>query len=256
MAIRLSSLVLIALPLGACAPAASSAGAKEAPAAEKTEREAASAEAAAVSPTDSDDGADEGSIPQKCHREGSVCTANPKWVSRLCSDVYPDVALYLFRKSSPFTHGWLTRKTKAVNASGGVTSGDEYLAFDEEVVLLYHRAPAAGGIQVSGAEGGFDGIRADGSCVTLDASEVTLTEAPKPKYGHIEWRHLGDDTQDALKQDATIRETFIARKKECKGAYSGDVSKKCVQLDDKLNSLIIEGLKSGSIDIPVPAKRP
>lgn len=195
-------------------------------------------------------------IPSECHREGGICTADPKWVKDLCSDLYPDVALYLFQKSSPFAHGYLTRKTKAVNASGGVTSGDEWLAFDEEVVLLIHRVPRAGGVQVSGAEGGYDAIRLDGSCVTLDSTEVTLSVPPSPKYARIDWRYLGDDVEEQLKGNRPIFEAYVARKKECKGAFSGEVSKKCVDLDNKLNSKIVRSLKDGSLSLTPPAKRP
>ncbi len=196
-------------------------------------------------------------IPKTCHKDGSVCTADPKWVKRMCSEVYPDVALVLFSPESPFTRGYLTRKTKAVNASGGVTSGDEYLAFDEEVVLVYERGgPAAGGMQVSGAEGGYDAVRWDGSCVTLDMSEVTTHKAPSPKRGRIDWRFLGEDMQEALKAVPSVRDAYAARKKECKGAYSGDVSKACVQKDEALMKAIAEAVQSGKATLPEPAKRP
>jgi hypothetical protein len=195
-------------------------------------------------------------IPNQCAKSVGTCTVDPAWVKRLCAEVYPDVALYLFRKDSPFAHGYLTRKTKAVNASGGVTSGDEWLAFDEEVVVLIERKAGSGGIQVSGAEGSYEGLRADGSCVTLDSTELTLNLPPKAKYASVQWRYLGEDVQDALKANTKIFEAYVARKRECKGAYSGEVSKKCVDLDAKLNSLIVESLKSGSVTLPEPKKRP
>lgn len=195
-------------------------------------------------------------IPTTCHKDGSVCTASPKWVKKVCSDVYPDVALVLFSPKSPFTRGYLTRKTKAVNASGGVTSGDEFLAFDEEVVLVYERAGPAGGMQISGAQGGYDAIRWDGSCVTLDSTEVSTHRAPSPKRGRIDWRYLGEDVQEALKAVPAVRDAFIARKKECKGAYSGDVSKACIQKDDALTKAIVDAVQSGKASLPEPAKRP
>lgn len=198
------------------------------------------------------------SLSLNCHESGrgGGCNVNPRWAYKLCSDVYPDVGLYLFQKKVPFTRGYLTRKTKAVNASGGVTGGNEWLAFDEEVVLLVHRVPQEGGIQVSGSEGGYDALRLDGSCVTLDSTEVTLGRPPKAKYARIEWRHLGDDIQDALKANASIREAYVARKQECKGAYSGEVSKKCVQLDEKLVEIIASALLNGEVELPAPRRRP
>jgi len=177
-------------------------------------------------------------------------------VKKLCQDVYPGVALYLFQSKSPFTHSYLSRKTKAVNASGGATSGSEWLAFDEEVVLLYARIPSSSGIVVSGAEGGYDAMRLDGSCVTLDASEVTMDVPPSPKYTEVPWRYLGDDMEAALLKVPAIKEAYIARRKECKGAFSGEVSAKCVKLDAALNATIVASLKNGVTDLPQPASRP
>lgn len=241
--------VLFALP--ACGGSNSSPA--EAPAASPTEP----SEALVQEPQDETSVEPSGPmpIPSACHDEAPPCTANPGWVRKLCAEVYPDVALYLFRKASPFAHGYITRKTKAVNASGGVTSGDEWLEFDEEVVVL-HQRKASSGIQVSGAEGGFDALRADGSCVTLDSTELTLTRPPKAKHARVQWRYLSEDTQDALKKNQAIFDTYVARKRECKGAYSGEVSKKCVDLDTKLNTLILEGLKAGTVDLDPPKKRP
>jgi len=174
----------------------------------------------------------------------------------LCDDVYPAVALYLFSSKSPFTHGYLSRKTRAVNASGGATSGDEWLAFDEEVVLLHYRAEDTGGIQVSGSSGGYEAMRLDGSCVTLGAEEVRLQKPPAPKYATVPWRYIGDDMQEALRKNESINTAYMERRKECKGAFSGEVSKKCVTRDEELNREIIKALTSGTLELPQPELRP
>lgn len=215
--------------------------------------EASSAASAEPAPADA---SGKLAVPTECHGTGDMCLPDPRWVKRLCQDVYPAVALFLFQASSPFTHGYLSRKTKAVNASGGATSGSEWLAFDEEVVLLYHRAANAGGIQVSGESGGFDAMRLDGSCVTLDGAEVRMEVPPDPKYTEVPWRYLGDDIEAALLQVQVIKDAYIARRKECKGAFSGDVSSKCVKLDAALNRAIIESLKDGTAKLPQPEQRP
>lgn len=204
------------------------------------------------------DEADEGplAVPSTCHGDSEPCVPNPQWVRRLCQDVYPGVALYLFQSSIPFSHAYLTRRTRAVNASGGATSGDEWLAFDEEVVLLHHRGEDAGGIQVSGSGGGYDAIRLDGSCVTLGAEEVRMERPPAPKYTKIAWQYLGEDIQDALRAVPAVREAYIARRQECRGAYSGAVSGDCVKKDEALHRAIVAALKSGEAKLPVPATRP
>jgi hypothetical protein len=170
--------------------------------------------------------------------------------------VYPAVALYLNQPDLPFTKAYLSRKTKAVNASGGATSGDEWLKFDEQVLLLYHRSSEMGGMQVSGASGGYDAMRWDGSCVTLDSTEVRLAVPPKPLHAKIPWRYLGDDVQDALKSVDSIKQAYITRKQECKGAFSGSVSKKCVDADEALNAEIVRAIESGDAKLPVPERRP
>jgi hypothetical protein len=245
------STLLAACGGGTAEPVAPESGAAVSPDAPAETAPLASAPAAAAEPSGP------AAIPTECH-EGrtSPCTADPRWAKRLCADVYPAVALYLNQPSSPFSRGYLTRKTKAVNATGGATSGSEWLAFDEQVVLVHYRGADLGGMSVSGAEGGYDAIRWDGSCVTLDASEVRLERAPSPVYARIDWRYLGEDLQDALKALPEVRDAYVARKQECKGAYSGEVSQKCVQRDKALEQAIVRAVTSGAVTLPVPALRP
>jgi hypothetical protein len=143
-----------------------------------------------------------------------------------------------------------------VNASGGATSGDEWLLFDEEVVLLHYQGVETGGMQVSGAGGGYDALRLDGSCVTLGSEEVQLSRPPKPVYTAVPWRYIGDDMESALLTSEEIKEAYIARRKECKGAFSGEVSKNCVKRDEELNRTIVRVVVGGELDLPEPQLRP
>ena len=185
-----------------------------------------------------------GGFPTKCHKGADPCVPPPKFVEGLCSDTYAAVALHMFLPSAPWTKAYLKGKVKAWNASGGVSDNESYLEFDEEVVLLKKRG-GPGGIQVSGAEGGYDALRWDGSCVTLDASEVTLSAPPKPKAAKVEWRFLDEATQNALRESETVTEAYRTRRQECKGAVSGEVSKKCVVADDALSQKIVDHVRSG-----------
>src|SRR6185369_7061605 len=166
-------------------------------------------------------------VPTKCYKSGALCLPDPKFVKRLCNDRFPSIGLYLFNNPS-WTRAYLTRKTEAVNASGGA-SASGWVAVDEEVLLLYARVPAAGGMQVRGAGGSYDALRWDGSCVTLQSAEVTQSKPPAPKYPPIDFRFLDDDTQEALRKDEKVNQAWRDRRKECKGANSGDVSLKCVK---------------------------
>jgi hypothetical protein len=164
------------------------------------------------------------------------------------------VALFLFSQSPPFTRAYLTRRAEAWNASGGV-SETGHVEFDEEVLLLRVRKPDYGGMQVSGAGGGYDALRWSGSCVTLSDEEVTLKKPPAPKSGKVEFRFLDTNIQEALREDQAVDEAYRVRRTECKGATTGDVSLKCVRADAKLSEAIIRYVRSGA-KLPEPERIP
>ncbi len=175
------------------------------------------------------------------------------FVDRLCQGTFLNVALVLFSSGTPWTHGYLTRKTEAWNAEGGASKGG-FVEFDEEVLLLTSHAPPKGGMQVSGA-GGYQALRWDGSCVTLASEEVTTRKPPSPKHPRIEWRFIEDGMRDALRKDPDVDQAAVAVKRECKGVSVGDVSKKCVDADNKLVESIVKFVESSS-GLPEPAKLP
>jgi hypothetical protein len=192
-------------------------------------------------------------VPTKCFKSGATCSPDPKFVKRLCNGKFPSLGLYLFSNPA-WTRGYLTRRTQAWNASGGA-SDSGWVEFDEEVLILYARVADAGGMQVSGAGGSYDALRWDGSCVTLQSEEVTMSKAPAPKYPAIDFRYLDDDTQEALRKDDKVNKAWQARRSECKGATSGDVSLKCVKADEALTKSVI-GFVRGGGNIPEPKKLP
>jgi hypothetical protein len=193
-------------------------------------------------------------VPTGCASKGRLCLPDQKFTKRMCNDSFPTLALYLFGNGFGFTRGYLTRKTQAWNAAGGA-SDNTFLEFDEEVMLLVERGADANAMQVSGAGGGYEALRWNGSCVTLAKEEVTLDKPPSPKFAKVEWRFLDDNVQEALRQDPTINTAVQKRRKECKGAVSGDVSLPCVKADDKLTQVIIDYLRKDG-KLPVPSKLP
>lgn len=197
---------------------------------------------------------DSGAIPTDCYKPSGLCVPSPKFVKKLCNNRFPSIALYLFGNGSKWAHGYLTRKTEAWNASGGASAGG-YLEFDEEVLLLAERKADTGGMQVSGAGAGYDAIRWDGSCVTLSGEELTRDRPPAVKTPRIEWRFLDDNVQEALRKDDKINAAYLERRKECKGAASGDVSAKCVKADTQLSDAIV-GFVRGGGSVPVPTTLP
>ena len=168
--------------------------------------------------------------------------------------VYAEVALVMFRGGTPWQRRYLLGKTRAVNASGGATVEGSLLR-DEEVLVLRHRRADTGGMQIGDGSGQYDALRWNGSCVSLEAGEVTSRRPSAPGQAHIEWSWLGDAMRSALRADASVNDAFIARKKECRGATSGTVSKACERLDAKLVATIAEHVRSGP-ELPEPESHP
>lgn len=251
--LRMRGLVLGSLVVAACGgskpPAEAPAAAEKSAAAPASEGDAPAAE------SESKPSAASSGLPKECSKKGSVCVPPRAFVEKLCSGSYPSVALYLFGNKSPWARGYLKGRTKAWNASGGA-SDNSWLEFDEEVLVLAVRKADLGGMQVSGGGGAsYDALRWDGGCVTLSGDEMTLDKAPAPKNSRVEWRFLDDNVQAALRADSAVNEAYLTRRKECKGATSGEVSGKCVKADDKLSAEIVRYVRSGGA-VPEPTKVP
>jgi hypothetical protein len=256
MRLRSASPLLICLSqlVLACGGAQTQAAPATAP--NPSEPEASEEVAASDAPPETEAAApaEQSGIPTQCGGKGATCVPPARWVQKLCSDVFADVALYMFQQGTPWQRVYLTRETEAVNASGGASVGGK-LAFDEEVLVLVHRGGDGGGVQVGSGGGSYDALRWNGSCVSLDGEEVTTTVPPSPKTSRIEWRWLGDDVQEALRADEEVNKTYIARKNECKGVTMGSVSKKCEVLDNKLIDVVVKSVRGGT-KVPSPKAQP
>ena len=90
------------------------------------------------------------------------------------------------------------------------------------------------------------------------ANEAMAAEGDLASFlqANIDWLYLGEDVQDALKAVDVVRDAYVARKQECKGAYSGDVSKECERKDLALKKAIVKAVQNGDAKIPVPERRP
>ncbi|MDX2053143.1 MAG: hypothetical protein SFV15_12170 [Polyangiaceae bacterium] len=251
MTIRPLGFVILVLSANAC-------GGSPAPQAHAPEAASDPGKAPAQSPESTASEAPEAEttaeIPITCAKGSDPCTPPGAFVNKLCSGSYPGVALYLFAKDTPFVRSYLTRRTEAWNASGGV-SETGFVEFDEEVLILRSRKADLGGMQVSGAGGGYDALRWSGTCVTLDANELTRNKPPAAKNAKVEFRFLDDAIKDALRENETVNAAYLARKKECKGATSGDVSLACVKADEALSRAIVSYVRDGGT-VPMPTNRP
>ncbi len=235
------------------------------PAAETQDKASSSSSDAAASadkpdqdkPKD-DSSADDGkTIPEACAEgtSGDGCVMPKAFVKRLCAGVYPELALMLFQKGTPWKRAYVA--VKEANPFNGFSgpSSEEKLMFEEELLVLLSHKADTGGMQVSGAGSSYDVLRWDGSCATLSGEEVRLQAPGKPKHAIIPWRILEDATQNALLQNEGLAKVASERKKECKGATMGSVSAKCEKADKALNDLVVEAVRNGTA-VPKPAKIP
>jgi hypothetical protein len=194
-------------------------------------------------------------IPTACDgKAAKICTPPDAFVKRLCGGSFPDVALAMFAKGTPWTRGYVRREVEAWNASGGASSSDK-LALDEEVLIVAHRAADTGGMVVSGASGSYDILRWDGHCASLMGEEVSTRAPASPKNARIPWRSLGEPIRDALFADEKVGKIAAERKKECKGQTMGEVSGKCEKVDTQLSVAIANYVRGGG-SLPPPSKLP
>ncbi|MBX3231324.1 MAG: hypothetical protein KIT84_10300 [Labilithrix sp.] len=194
-------------------------------------------------------------IPTTCVGEQAIkgtntCLPPGTFVKKLCTVPYPDMALTMFAKGTPWTRVWLAGDVEAWNASGGFTSRTQ-LAFDEEVIVLSrHSAPSAGGVVMSGNTS-FDVLRWDGSCVSVLEGELTLRRPPQPKpAAKMPWTRLEEATKRALLTTPKVKSTRDALEKAC---ASDKVA--CDRAEKDFGAAIAQSVRAGT-PLPVPTRRP
>jgi hypothetical protein len=249
------------LASAACAPAATSNGAVKAPSAKDAN---ASDDAVTTTtfaakvdgPSAEEVRAQAEPIPSTCEGEGAIknaklCVVPKTFAKKLCSGVYPEVALSMFAKGTPWTRLWLAGDVEAWNASGGRTARTK-LSFDEEVVILAkHGAAQTGGIVMTGAMASYDVLRFDGSCVSVLEGELTTARPPTPKPAFVPWTRLEEATRHALLASPKVKASEAAFEKACNMADK----KSCEKAERAFTQAVLEHVRSGAA-LPEPSRRP
>ena len=233
-------------------------GAKPSPLAPDSAAEPPSTGAQA-SPAAADAAPASSGVPTRCASpEAAICVPDSAFVKRMCNGAFPDVALVLMGKDTPFVRVFMKGDVDGWNADGGA-SARARLRFDEEVLVVRRRtAPRAhDGIVVGSGGGGYLVMRWDGNCYTLEDGDVTTKRPPSPKVPPIPWRRLEDRTKDALRKSpgGRVLAAYQKRGKECKGALSGEVTRACEQADTALSNAVIAEIRGG-LTLPVPEHLP
>jgi hypothetical protein len=195
-------------------------------------------------------------IPQ-CDASAEECLPPTQWVEKLCGGVHPEVALHMFRGGSPWKRLYSRARAPAYNGAGGRSLSDERVEKGEELIALRRNSDghnSSAGEMTVGETAGYDMLRWNGSCITLHDGEYS-TRAPRRRvHARVEWRWLGDEVRSALTNDGTVKEAYVARRKECKGATFGEVTKKCVEREDSLVAAIVDYVRAGG-QLPEPNER-
>jgi hypothetical protein len=201
-------------------------------------------------------------LPSACEVEGTIkdaklCMPDRAYAKKLCSGVYPDVALGLFAKGTPFTRVYLAGDVDAWNASGGRTHRAK-LAFDEEVLVLARNGAAAmGGIVMTGAQNSYDVLRWDGTCVSIMDGELTTKRPPAPKPAEVPFTRLEEATRHALLEVPKVKATHAALGKACAISAAATTAdrKSCEKADKAFTLAIVESVRGGA-SLPLPGRRP
>lgn len=207
----------------------------------------------------SDPAEEESPIPTACAAEGSIkdakaCLPPAPFAKKLCGGSYPEVALGLFGKGTPWTRVWLAGDVDAWNASGGGLTHRAKLAFDEEVIVLSrHGAASMGGIVMTGAQASFEVLRSDGTCVSVMEGEITTKRPPAPKPASVPWTRLEEGTRKALLATPKVKSSLDALAKACANATTD--KKACDKADRVFSAAVFEAVRSGA-NLPVPGRRP
>lgn len=245
------------LSVAACAPAASN-GAKTAADADANAGGSAVTTTTFAAKVDAPaaDAAQAEPMPNACEGEGQIknaklCVVPKSFAKKLCSGTYPEIALSMFAKGTPWTRLWLAGDVDAWNASGGRTARTK-LSFDEEVVILAkHGAAQSGGIVMTGAMASYDVLRFDGTCVSVLEGELTTARPPAPKPAFVPWSRLEEATRHALLASPKVKASEAAFEKACNVGEK----KACEKAERAFTQAVLEHVRSGAT-LPEPSRRP
>ena len=192
-------------------------------------------------------------LPDHCARGKHECVPPPGWVQRLCEDVYPDVALNMFKPGTRWKRLYMLARAEPFNASGGASLLGDKLERGEEVIALKRR-DNNGDMQV-GDNAGYDVLRWNGACATIHDGDFSRTPPREIMHSKIEWRRLGLDLRKALEVQPEISKAQAMRRKACHGFSIGEVTKDCEVYDRAFSDEIIRYVASGGA-IPSPSRLP
>jgi hypothetical protein len=173
----------------------------------------------------------------------------------VCHGRYPDLALYLFAKSTPWQRAYVKMQTlEPVNMYDGARS-ERWLEFGEEVLVLKrHGGAGKGGVQVSGPVD-LDILRLDGTCATVRQEFVAPYMTGAVQVARVVWKYVDPGIQEALLSDKAVARASEKERPACKGSTMKSPGAACDKAQKNLSDAIGIALRLGAA-VPAPAKVP
>lgn len=191
-------------------------------------------------------------LPSKCDisTDPKLCLPPAAFARALCAGEYADVALAMFSKGAPWTRAFTVHDVHAWNVTSARSHRSKLTRDEEVLVLAKHEANQAGGMMIVNAQPTFDALRWDGTCVSLDGSELTLRRPASPKSAPLVWSHLGGESRHALLAMPKIRAAEITRNRTC-GSPDKTAAAKCDAADRNFGMSIVDAIRQGAA-MPTP----
>jgi hypothetical protein len=196
-------------------------------------------------------------VPTACEPGTVPCATPAKFVDHVCRGKYPELALAMLAKGTPWRRGYVKVETlEPINTYDGERS-DDWLAFGEEVLMLRTRGPsgAASKLQISGPTD-VDVLRWDGTCATIRREMLALSPTNTTLLtARVVWKYLDTPTQDALLKNSAVQHYSQRERPACRGSTMRHPDAPCDKASRQLTDAIAVAVRSG-IPLPAPAKVP
>lgn len=196
-------------------------------------------------------------VPSGCDASSPGCTPPRAFAEKVCSSKYPELALFLFSRGTPWQRMYVKAESvEPVNTYDGERS-DRWLAFGEEVIVLREHGPGASQKVVVSGPSDVDVLRWDGTCATI-RKEMLVSYVPAPMDSvRIIWRYLDADVQQALLADELVVRAQDSERKSCRGSSVKHPSEPCEKAMKRLTDVIVLALKRDKgVVLAMPEARP
>lgn len=190
-------------------------------------------------------------VPTYCASKEKPCVPPAEFVAQLCQGRFASVAPYLFQKHTPFERHFVKNRNCQLKTSFGGPTGEQPIAFAEELLLLRVKpAASAQGKKVPAED--LDFLRWDGTCVTLPKRDVVTYLPGVAKASPLEFDDLDTTMRAAVVRDKKLDALHAARETACKQEPKGSV---CEKARKSLSDQLVTAIRSG-LRLPMPRERP